>query len=68
MGAVHVQMQLQGFGDLLADLHQRIEGVQRVLEDHRHFGSPQMAHSLGWQVEDFRAREPDRATPDRGRW
>ena len=57
---VHPEVESEWFGDLLADLHQRVERDHRVLEHHRHLGAPQVAHLLGIESEDLLAGEPDR--------
>ena len=44
----------QRLGDLLADLHQRVQRGHRVLEDHRHLLAPDVAHLLACQVADLR--------------
>ena len=45
--AAHVEVDLQRLGDLLADLHHRVQRRHRVLEDHRHLRAPDVAHLLG---------------------
>ena len=55
--AIHVEVELERLGDLLADLHQRVQRVQRVLEHHRHLGAPEVAHLLVGEPEDLLAGE-----------
>ena len=60
-GRVHAEVDLQRLGDLLADLHQRVQRGHRVLEDHRHLPAPDAAHLLAALVADLLALEDDRA-------
>ena len=53
--------------DLLADPVERVEAGQRVLEHHADALAAHLAHLLGRQVVDARAREPDLAAGDAAR-
>ena len=44
LALVHVEVEDQRLGDLLADLHDRVERRHRILEHHRHLGAPHGAH------------------------
>ena len=60
----HVQVDAQAFGDLLADLHHRVERRHRILEDHRHFGAPDGLALAQRHGDQLLALEEDRARPD----
>jgi len=51
-------------GDLLADLHDRVERGHGVLEDHRHLGAPDVPALPEAHGREFHALEPHRAFPD----
>jgi hypothetical protein len=67
LSGVHVGMDLQHLGDLVADPHHRVERRHRLLEDHRHGLAAQRAHLLVRRAEHVDALEqhtgppPDRA-------
>ena len=56
-----VQVEEQAFGDLLADLHHRVERGHRVLEHHRHLGAPEVAQVVAGRVDELVALEQDAA-------
>ncbi len=59
--ALHPEVRLQRLGDLLADLHQRVQRRHRVLEDHRHLLAPDVAHLLGGEADQLLALEAHRS-------
>ena len=52
------------FADLVADALGRIEGGERILEDHRYLVAPQPPQLLAFQADEFVAVELDRAVHD----
>ncbi len=64
LALVHVQVEDQRLGDLLADLHHRVERRHRVLEDHRHLGAPHRAHVVLRVADDVVALVEDVALTD----
>src|SRR3954462_9594112 len=61
--AAEALVQQQGFGDLLADRHDRVERSHRLLEDHGNFFAAQPLHRLLRKAEEIDAVELD-APPD----
>ena len=62
--AGQAEMLHHGFGKLVADLHQRIERGQRVLEDHADPLAADAAHLFGREIVDPLIPEPDLAARD----
>ncbi len=60
LGGARVVHQV-GLGQLVADLVERVQGSQRVLEDHRHRVAAQPAHLGLGQAHDLGAGDADRA-------
>ena len=65
--AVHVAVQDQRLGDLLADGHHRIERRHRLLEDHRDLVAAHAAHLFFADLQEVAAAELDRARDDAAR-
>ncbi len=49
------------FGDLTADLYNRVQRGHRILEDHGHLDAPEIGHVFHWNVEQFFTFELGRA-------
>ena len=60
LGRIRVVHQV-GLGQLAADLVERVQRRQRVLEDHRDRVAAQLAHPVLGQADDLGAADPDRA-------
>ena len=65
--AVHVAVEDQGLGDLLADGHHRVERRHRLLKDHRDLVAAHTSHFLLGDLEEIASREFDRPGNDTAR-
>ena len=67
-GERHAVVAFHGFGDLIADLIDRIEGEAGVLEDHRH-GTPAKSGEFARRhCQHIAAVDRDAAADPRGAW
>jgi hypothetical protein len=60
-GGGEVGVDLEGLGDLVADLHDRVQGRHRLLEDHRHLRAAEVAERPVGQGEQIDPVEADGA-------
>src|SRR6478752_2438347 len=65
IGGLHPEVLDERLGELVADLHQRVQRRHRVLEDHRHLPAPDVAHLLAAALADLLALEQHRALANR---
>ena len=65
---VHIRVHLNGFRDLLAHSHERVEAGHGLLKDHGHLGAAHFAPLVLRKVEQVLAIEQDLSSHHLSRW